>query len=91
VRHAVYTPAPFPQDIYPGIGGDEFPSGGMRCAWLALRAQLLAQWNRLTPRELDEAGPDRERLARLIQTKYGIACELAENYLRNFERTLPVM
>lgn len=61
------------------------------CAWDALRQQLLQQWDRLTPTELDRAGPNRDRLAVLVQRKYGIAASLIRNYLSNFERTLPVM
>ena len=64
--------------------------GRIRCNWEALRMQLLLQWKRLTPREIDETGPSRHGLALLIQRRYGIACELIENYLMNFERTLPL-
>lgn len=60
------------------------------CAWRPLRDQLLRQWNRLTPAEVDEAGPDRRMLALLLQRKCGVDQELAENYLHNFERTLPM-
>lgn len=63
----------------------------IRCRWEPFRAQILLQWNRLSAREVDEAGPDRNKLAVLIQNKYGVAYELVENYLRNFERTLPLM
>lgn len=66
------------------------PARRIACRWEALRAQVLLQWNRLTSREVDEAGPDRHRLGLLIQNKYGVAHELVENYLRNFERTLPL-
>jgi hypothetical protein len=60
------------------------------CAWPPLRAQLLQQWSRLTPEEIDEAGPDRHKLALLLQLRCGVDSDLAENYLRNFERTLPL-
>ena len=59
------------------------------CDWQALRGQLLLQWKRLTAREIDKIGPHRKSLAALIQQKYGIAAELIENYLMNFERTMP--
>jgi len=58
--------------------------------WPALRAQLLLQWNRLTARELDNLGPDHRRIALLVERKYGVHYRLVENYLRNFERTIPL-
>lgn len=63
----------------------------IKCKWSMLRAQLLLQWQRVSAKEIDIAGPNRQRIALLIQGKYGIDSELVENYLRNFERTLPVM
>jgi hypothetical protein len=61
----------------------------MMCDWPSLRAQLLAQWGRLTGRELDTAGRDRHQIAVLVQRKYGVSARLVENYLCNLERTLP--
>jgi len=61
------------------------------CKWEPFREQILVQWNRLTSREVDEVGPNRSRLAMLIENKYGIEAHLVENYLRNFERTLPLI
>jgi hypothetical protein len=55
-----------------------------------LREQILMQWARLSSREIDEAGPNRGRLALLIHNRYGISARLIENYLRNFERVLPL-
>lgn len=69
---------------------DPVDYGAIACEWEPLRKQLLAQWNRLTEPELDEAGPNRRRLAMLIEHKSGVDRRLAENYLRNFERTLPL-
>ena len=79
-----YPVFPAANDAYPG-------TGRVRCSWEPLKAQLLEQWDRLSPGELEEAGPYRARLALLIQRKYGIASGLVENYLRNFERTMPAM
>ena len=62
----------------------------IQCDWPVLRGQLLLQWKKLTSYDLDDAGPDRNRLARLIENKYGISSVLAESYLRNFERTMPL-
>lgn len=60
------------------------------CGWDALRMQLLHEWNLLTAHEIDEAGPDRIRLAQLVQDKYGIPTDSIERYLQNCERTLPL-
>lgn len=60
------------------------------CDWEALRTQLLYQWQRLTAPEVDSAGPSRRQIARLVERKYGIASICVENYLRNFERALPL-
>lgn len=64
-------------------------AGRMRCDWQLLRFQLLSQWKKISDLELDSVGPNRKRLARLIERKYGIAARLAEHYLWHFERTLP--
>jgi hypothetical protein len=71
-------------------GRPNFSSEGISCDWRLLREQLLQQWRKITPRELEAVGPHRSRIADLIERKYGIASQLAENYLRNFERTMPV-
>lgn len=60
------------------------------CDWQQLREQLLMQWKRIAGWELDAVGPNRSRIAQLIERKYGIASQLTENYLRNFERTMPL-
>jgi hypothetical protein len=60
----------------------------IRCNWGAFRGQMLLQWKKLSSRELDEAGPSRPGVARLIERKYGIASDLVENYLRNLERSI---
>ncbi len=60
------------------------------CDWQALQAQLLSQWNRLTAKELDNTMQNRRRIALLVECKYGIPYRLVENYLRNFERTMPL-
>jgi hypothetical protein len=67
------------------IYGDE----PLHCEWHDLRGQLLLQWCRLSPHELDEAGPNRQRLARLIQRRYGISAPLVISYLQHFEHILP--
>jgi len=60
------------------------------CDWRALQAQLLSQWDRLTARELDNTMHNRRQIALLVEHKYGVHYRLVENYLRNFERTMPM-
>ena len=66
-------------------------SYNITCKWEPFRESIMAQWDRVTSRELDEIGPNRSKIAMLIETKYGIASHLVENYLRNYERTLPLI
>ena len=61
------------------------------CNWHILCAQLLSQWDRITPCELESTQQNRQEIAGLLQHKYGISAEMATNYLRNFERTLPLL
>jgi len=61
------------------------------CNWHIMRRELLRQWTLLTADDLDIVGPDCRRIARLIAHKYGIVPDVMENYLRNFERTLPLL
>lgn len=61
------------------------------CEWGSIRKQILSQWDRVTPNELEDTHHDRRRIARLIGAKYGVQSILIENYLRNLERTLPLM
>ena len=63
----------------------------MVCDWQALCAQLLQQWNLLTPNDLMAIGPSRHHIAALVCRKYGVNKVLVENYLTNLERTLPLM
>ncbi len=61
------------------------------CNWHILRKQLLGQWALLSSHDLDATGADCRRIAELIADKYGILPGVVENYLRNFERTLPLL
>ncbi len=63
----------------------------INCDWNVLRTQLLQQWNKLSNVELEATGHNCRNIARLIEGKYGVPAKLAENYLRNFERTLPLL
>jgi hypothetical protein len=66
------------------------PSEEITCDWQALQEQLLSQWNRLTASELIGIMYNRRRIALLVERKYGIPYRLVENYLRNFEQTMPL-
>lgn len=66
-------------------------SYNIHCRWESFREQILVQWNRLSSHEVDAIGPSRGKLADLIETRYGISSGMVENYLRNFERTLPLI
>ena len=68
----------------------EFSDDHIVCDWDMLRMQLLHQWDRLSATDIDYAGPNRRKLAQLVARKYGISFPCIENYLRNFERTLPL-
>ncbi len=46
--------------------------------WSQLSGSVKAQWGKLTDDELTQIDGDREKLAGLIQEKYGVAREEAE-------------
>lgn len=80
------------QSPYPDyIESSGYSDGLLLCDWQSLREQLLDQWGRLTKTDLDVVGPDRHRIAALVQRKYGVSSRLIENYLANLERTLPTL
>lgn len=81
-----YAPQRFPLSFSSGGSSDR-----IQCNWDVLRSQLLKQWNSISPWELDAEGPYRRRLALLIERRHGVSARLVENYLRNFERTLPLL
>ena len=66
---------------------EEYP---MPCNPHLLAHMLLQQWNRLTLSEIEQTQYIKRDLALLIEQKYGINHVLAENYLSNIERTLPL-
>jgi len=68
----------------------EYYSSRISCSWKELRTQLINQWPSLGEEELKDTGPDRHRIAELISSRYGISTEMVENYLNNFERTMPM-
>lgn len=84
-RHTDY------QTIVAAQGAAANSNQEISCNWNVLREQLLSQWDRLTPTELESTRQDRLKIAGLLQKKYGISVDMAVNYLRNFERTLPLL
>jgi hypothetical protein len=68
----------------------ESASPMITCDWEALRSQLILQWPQISPKDLEKTGPDRHRIALLIERKYGVSSQMVENYIRNFERTIPM-
>lgn len=75
----------FEHPYQPSLSGDRID-----CDWEMLRTQLLYKWPLLTSAEVDNAGPNRQRIARLVERKYGVASLCIENYLRNFENPVPL-
>ena len=67
-----------------------YANDNVTCDWSALSTQLLEQWKRLTPVELERTQHNRHSIAQLVERKYGVYATLVENYLRNLERTLPM-
>ena len=93
--HASYLHhAPYPTSLVEAIRIiDTLPAGpaaSITCSWTSLSDQILQQWTCISRVELESVGPNRHNIAELISRKYGIACNLIENYLRNFERTMPL-
>ena len=71
----------------PHEGHSEHP---MHCSPNILLDLLMAQWKKLTRQEIEATRFYKRRIALLIEQKYGINSLLAENYLTNIERTLPL-
>lgn len=57
--------------------------------WTLISAQILNQWNNITPSDLEATHHDRKRIAQLVEKKYGVYSAFVESYLKNMERTLP--
>lgn len=90
MRHATLSASQVGYLNFLPEGYESAPVRGISCDWQALRGQLLIQWPLLMPGEVDRAGHDRQKIALLVERRYGIASRMVENYLRNFERTLPL-
>lgn len=53
--------------------------------WKQLKGEVIRQWGKLTDDELDTVEGDRIKLVGLIQERYGVAKDEAEEQLRAWE------
>ncbi|MFN2425267.1 MAG: CsbD family protein [Candidatus Binatia bacterium] len=56
--------------------------------WKEMTGSVKEQWGKITDDELTTIGGKRDRLAGIIQAKYGVAKEAAEEQIAKFERGL---
>jgi uncharacterized protein YjbJ (UPF0337 family) len=56
--------------------------------WKQIRGELKSQWGLLTDDDLDQVEGDTEKLAGLLQEKYGYAKDEAELRLRDLARRI---
>jgi uncharacterized protein YjbJ (UPF0337 family) len=56
--------------------------------WLELKGRFGEKWGKLTDDDLATIAGKRDKLAGLLQQKYGIAKENAEKQITEFERHL---
>jgi uncharacterized protein YjbJ (UPF0337 family) len=56
--------------------------------WKELAGGVKEKWGKLTDDELTQIGGKRDRLAGLIQQKYGLAKEAVEDQIAKFEASL---
>jgi uncharacterized protein YjbJ (UPF0337 family) len=56
--------------------------------WKQFRGRAREKWGKLTDDDLDVVQGKRDRLAGVLQEKYGIAKGEADKQLRDFERSL---
>ncbi len=56
--------------------------------WTELQGQFREKWGKLTDDDLTTISGKRDKLAGLLQQKYGIAKEHAEKQIAAFERQL---
>lgn len=56
--------------------------------WKQLKGRVRETWGDLTDDDLETIGGKRDRLAGLVQEKYGVAKDEAERQIAKFERAL---
>ena len=54
--------------------------------WNEIKGSVKERWGDFTDDELTQLSGKRDKLAGLIQRKYGVAKEEAENQIREFEK-----
>jgi len=54
--------------------------------WKEFKGQIHEKWGKLTDSDLDTIKGKRERLAGMVQKRYGIAKEDAEKQIHEFEK-----
>lgn len=54
--------------------------------WKQVKGAAKSKWGELTDDEIDKAEGDRERLAGLIQERYGVAKDEAERQIDEFAK-----
>ena len=59
--------------------------------WKELAGNVKEQWGKLTDDELTTIGGKRDKLSGIIQNKYGIAKEAAEEQIAKFESKIDSM
>jgi uncharacterized protein YjbJ (UPF0337 family) len=60
--------------------------------WTQFKGQVKQRWGRLTDDDLDVINGRRDQLAGVLQERYGLAKEAAENEIRDFleaDRDMP--
>lgn len=53
--------------------------------WKQFRGKVKEQWGKLTDDDLDVIGGKREQLAGRLQERYGLAKEVVETQIKDFE------
>jgi uncharacterized protein YjbJ (UPF0337 family) len=56
--------------------------------WKEMAGGVMEQWGKITDDELTMIGGKRDKLAGIIQAKYGVAKEAAEDQIAKFEKSL---
>lgn len=56
--------------------------------WKEMAGGVKEHWGRITDDEFTEIGGKRDKLAGIIQKKYGLAKEAAEEQIAKFERSI---
>ncbi len=57
----------------------------LRGKWLQLRGAVKKQWGKLTDDDLDQVNGDMDKLAGVLQERYGYSRAQAEQEVRRFE------